>query len=229
MSKRKKRNKASAPKAAPPPKRWVLPVVCYVLAFVLYVGSCTLAIIQDSSRIRSGAIRQQELTLSSFSTGSIQVLDNAPGGEERFVSTDEDPQLLYYNVQGVYITQLTFDAVSHKPGGEIVLYYNTRQDQGAQFSEWRKVWATQAADGSWRFDLGGKKIYALRLDPDTAGGVIWTVRRIAFNDYKPAVDYYLPSVQPLFLLLILPGLVAAGIAEGKNILQWGRALREAKK
>lgn len=223
MSKKKKKH-SGAKQSAPREKAWKLPLICYIVALGLYLLGCTYSFVQDTSRIYSGAIVRQAYKLEDLALESIEQLADE-NGMQRFVSTDDDPKILYYSLQGTYITRVGFNATSNKPGGEMVLYYTTSSAQGLKFTDRQKVWAQQYADGSWYFDLGGKKVYGLRLDPDTTGGVVWTVKELMFNAPKPFGAYYAPNAQPMFLLLLLPGLAAAGIQEGRRIWRLAKAAR----
>lgn len=219
MSKKSKKNKQkNTPKI-----QWKLPLLFYIAALALYLLGCTYSFVQDHARTGSGAIVQQQMYLEDFTLQSIKVLEGAEGTEQ-FVSTDNDPQMIYYNPRGVYITRLVFNASPNKAGGEMVLYYTTAANQ-SNFTETQKLWARQAQDGSWYFDLGGKKIYALRLDPDTAGGVVWTVQNITLNPPKTFWAYFFPTAQPVFLLLLLPGLAAAVFAQGQRVWRLAKASR----
>lgn len=210
--------------AAAPSRRWLLVPLCYLLAVLVYFGICAVSYFSASSRIKGGSMPSRTLHLEDFILESVIQLEDE-NGRQRFVSTDGDPKLVYSPAQPFYAGRFIFDAASNRPGGEIVLYYITQP--GQPFSENNKLWAQQADDGSWYFDLGGREVAALRLDSDTEGGVVWTVNRLALEAEKPLSAYFAPSAQQVMLLLILPGFAAAlglgivGVAEhGRR--QWRR-------
>lgn len=223
MSKHKRKKPQSAIKGKAAPQRksrpWVSVVVCYVLAVLLYVGGCTLSIVQDGLRVQNSGVVQQRLTLADFvPVGMVQREDDAEG-RQTIISTDDDPQLWYGNGNGFYMTRLVFDAQSDRPSGEIVLYYATQLDEDGEpiLSEDQKLWAQQDAEGRWVFDLSGVEVYALRLDPGTKGGIYWTIDEILLNAPRPVTSYYVPSAQPLVLMALLPGLAAVLWNQGRRL------------
>lgn len=196
-------------------RSWVLPVVCYALAVVLYAGGCTALLVRDVWRSQAGELGRAALPLAAFGLESAVAMEPLDG-RERFVSTDPDPHLIYAPGEAFAATLLVVDATAHKPPGEMLLYYETALGEG--FSEQRKLWARRFADGRWYFDLGGRRVSALRLDPDAVGGVIWTVGAITLNENKPYWMYYLPDARVALALLALPGLAAMALREGRMLL-----------
>ncbi|MGD9559004.1 MAG: hypothetical protein AB7V55_00165 [Oscillospiraceae bacterium] len=188
--------------------KWL--VWCYVLAVVLWLAIGGATLLRDALRLSSGRLVQTPLTFGDFELESIRLLEDEPG---RMVSTDPDPQMIYAPQQGFYATRLEFAARAlNKAPGEMTLYYTTRTDEG--FSDKNKLWARQRGDGSWYFDLGGRWVHRLRLDPDTAGGVLWQVEGIVLNARKPWPAYFVPDAGSVFLLLFAPAFAWAVLSEG---------------
>ena len=218
--KRKTKPLITAPPAAKeapvksPRNFWRIPLLCYAITWALYVCACTLSLWNTNDRLQDGAAPQRTLAVADFELYGVEML-SPQNGRQRFVSTDSDPQLIYLRPEGAYFTRFVFDATANHPGGEMVLYYTTSPEQ--TFSEKQKLWAQQAEDGSWFFDLSGRLVYAIRFDPNTTSGVVWTVNHMSLNEEKPAWAYYFPSPQPIVLLLLLPGFAAACISETKKI------------
>lgn len=192
--------------------------LCYLVAAVLYLGICLYGLVLNAVLVNGGQLARRQLFLQDFEQQSILQLENE-GENQRFVSTDGDPALIYTRAEGFYAGRFVFRATPNHPGGEMVLYYTTAP--GQPFSEGQKLWARQTADGGWYFDLGGKKLYSLRLDTDTAGGVVWQVESMILGETRPALSYFIPGAQPLFLLLLLPGLGAALLLQGAALWRQG--------
>lgn len=184
--------------------------LCYLIAVVVYLGTCTFTLVRNSIYSVAGKMQPQQLTLQNFTHNSITLLSDDDLGRQRFVSTDADPQLVYVLPEKDPVGRVTFKATPHKPGGEITLYYTSNED----FTEKNKLWAKQAGDGSWYFDLGGRSVAAIRIDPDTAStGIEWTVENITLNSNRPAYTYFIPGAGKALVLLLAPGLAAVLINE----------------
>lgn len=106
----------------------------------------------------------------------------------------------------------------------MTLYYTAQP--GEAFSPQKRLTARADGEGRWYFDLGGRKVSALRFDPGTKGGVLWRNWAITLNEAKPPLAYFAPTAQTAFLLLFLPGFCAALLLE---LLQLAAAWRRAGK
>lgn len=195
-------------------------VLAYAAALVLYFALCGVAFARSRAWQAGGALTRRELPLAALTQNSILPRDGAGGGE-RFVSTDGDPQLVYtQDGAPFYAGRVTFAATPHKPAGEIALYYTTAE--GQKYTEKQKIWAKQAPDGSWYFDLPQRRLYSLRIDPGTVGGVIWQVQRVVLNDVRPPASFFVPDALTLLLLLCAPGFLVALTAEAGRIVRQGK-------
>ena len=196
------------------PKRWQVMVVlvCYGAALLFYLAVCGFQLLADQLHMQNGQLQKRDLPFDSFYAEGVVLSDNPEGGTD-LVSSDPDPRLVYSPGEPFYVSRFTFAAeTSNKPGGEMVLYYTTRP--GEDFSEQKKLSAQRGEDGNWFFDLGGKKVTALRFDPDTTGGVLWRNWSITLNDEKPVIDYFLPDARVIFVLLFVPAFLLAVLMEG---------------
>lgn len=192
-------------------KRWMVPVAFYLLALLIYVASCFVLWARDAVNLQDGLLNRRQLWLEDFTLVSVLQLATVDG-KQSFVSTDSDPQLHYLPNTAFRVNRVVFSATAtSKPSGEIALYYTTQT--GDDFSEDKKIWAKQNQNGDWYFDLWGRKITGLRLDPDTSGGVVWHVNSIVLNEKIPPADYFIPSARAVFALVFFPPLVAAGLLE----------------
>lgn len=201
-------------------RRVLIPLICYAVALVVYLGVCTAGLLRGSG---VGGAAETAIPLEELSLSGFEPRGETPG---LFVSTGTDPQIYYEPEAPFRAAGLRFTAQSvNKPGGEMVLY--TRGPGDETYSERRKLWAAQAPDGSWYFDLGGE--YAgLRFDPDTAGGVLWQVEALSLVHTKPALYYYLPDGPTVAALVLLPAFGAALLAEGGNLVRLARVRRQAQ-
>jgi len=111
---------------------------------------------------------------------------------------------------------LTFEASFDRPIVEMVLYYTTEAD--APFNERQKLWAKQDADGHWFFDLAGRSYTALRLDPDSIGGVLWDYERVTLNAPRPAARYFIPDARGWLVLLFAPLLAWGALGELLDVI-----------
>lgn len=163
------------------------------------------------------SLQAKPLTLEDFTLVSSLLVENEPNA---FVSTDPDPQLVYTQEQPFRVGRFTFSATSNKPGGEMVLYYTQEQDYlTSGFSEKNKIWAKQLPNGTWYFDLEGKEVTAIRLDPDTVGGVVWQVNKIELNAAKSFGAYFAPTGISILAVLLGPLLVGAIVLYIKQMVQ----------
>lgn len=189
---------------------WFLVVVCYALALVVYVGSAGFALVRDTLRANRGTLVQTQLLLGDFAQSGIKPLEE-DDGLQIFVTTDDDAQLIYTPEQPFYAGIVKFIAVPNKPTGAIVLYYTT--SAGAGFSERNKMWARQNSSGEWYFNLGGRKVHSLRLDPDSLGGVEWQMEGVTVGGRQAPAEYFAPTPLRMFIMLLVPGLAAALLLE----------------
>ncbi len=184
-------------------KRWLLPVVLYVLALVgTLVGDCvSLAI--DTRDKQSGLLAPRTLTVADFT------LVNAVAQGETVTSTNEDPQMLY-GPADIRLDTLTLRVQYDKHSYERCLYYTTAP--GEAFGQEKRVWPVENADGSVTFSLPAG-VVAIRLDPGSRTDLVMRFDSIVLNSPRTVADYFLPSGGGWFALLALPGLAAA-------VLQW---------
>lgn len=190
-------------------RAWMLLLFFYLIALLAWLAAGAVSLAIEGMRTTSGALPQRQLAFEDFTlVGLATVAEH----DNWLVSTDTDPQLVYTPAAPVRVSRLEFSARPlNKAPGEMTLYYTTRPGEG--FSDAKKLWAQRLPDGSWYFDLGGRQVTALRLDPDTAGGVIWQVEGIVLNAPRPWLAHFLPGAGVLFLLVALPPLAWAAVSE----------------
>lgn len=198
-------------------RRWLLPLLCYAVAILLWFAVGGVALLRDTLYTNNGRLWRQELDFYDFDDQFGLLAPEDFTAEPWFASTDPDPQLILRFAEGRYVTRFVFAGKPVNHGsGEMVLYYTTSPDDGEPgdgFSERKKLWAAQDASGAWVFDTGGKTLYALRFDPASYAGVYWDVERMVLNEAKPAWQYFVPDGLQAALLLFLPLLAWAFLRE----------------
>lgn len=195
--------------------------VCYLLAVALWAASCFVgSALMLNYKLRgempTAALTPAELTTESFAPYSSNEWWTPPDDDPNwYLSTDSDPHI-YWQGAG-YIEQVELMAAHKLPPGAVALYY--LKPGQTEYSEAQKVFARTAAPGVYRFDLGGKYVTGLRIDPDSVGGVPTLFGGIALN---PAVPWYLrfiPQGGQWLALALCPALVAAVLALLRQVLQ----------
>lgn len=203
----------------PRPKRKVrLLMLCYAAALLAWVLWGTVALVRANILRGNGSMPARPLQWAEAETATGLIETEGWDAESLWLlSFDNDPQVVWH-LAGTRVQRLVFDATAvNSPAGEMVLYYTTRPDE--PFSERNKLWAQQDGEGRYYFDLGGRRIERLRLDPDAAGGIIWQVRGITLNAAKPAFAYYRPDTLQMVALLLMPVLAWAFIGEAWAFVQ----------
>ena len=196
-------------------KSWLVPLLCYGAALLLWFGLSVFFLARDIQREKAGLLEPKDMLFSDFYADGMITRESPEGGMD-LISAAADPKLIYSPGESFYVRRLSFSyRKSNTPGGEMWLYYTTRP--GENFSEHRRVAAKQAGDGSWFFDLGGREVTALRLDPTPGGGVLWRNWRITLNSEKPTEAYFLPDARPVFAVLFLPAFASAAVLEGLRL------------
>lgn len=201
-------------------------LVCYLLVIVLYLAVCGILLLRDVLRTEAGLMPYHSLSVEDFPVQEgVKMLDSVPGEDAvRFISIFYDPYFGIEFPEGIYAGRFVVRAEPLNKGcGEMMLYYTTRP--GEDFSDRQKLWAQQDASGAWVFDLGGKKVYGLRWDPDTVSTVVWRLDSIELNVFKPAIAYFWPNAQTIAVLLTVPVLLWAVLAEGVAFVQPMLSLR----
>ena len=58
-------------------------------------------------------------------------------------------------------------------------------------------------NGSYRFDLGGRQVEEIRIDPDSVGGVITRFDGVQLNPQTPWYQAFVPTTAGVLLFFIL--------------------------
>ncbi len=185
--------------------RYLLPI-CFISAAVIWLLYCGGFLLRDVLRIQNGTLATQ--TLHFYDSGDQYGL-LAPASAEEFdkdpwfITTDPDPQLIFYFPDGQVVNQFVFSGnLVGRGSGEMAVYYTETPNDS--FSEEHKIWAQKSGDNSWVFDLHGKNVYSLRFDPASLAGVYWQVDSMTLNPEVSALSYFVPDALEIAFLLIGP-------------------------
>lgn len=177
--------------------------ICYAAAAVLWALWCLVGSGVMLNYKLGGHMPAQTLHLADMQLESL--VPYPAGGGGWYVSSDADPHLLL-PAEG-YVETVELHAQYKLPGNGVALYY--RRPGQADYSERQKVFARLDADGVFRFDLGGRVVSGLRIDPDSLGGVPILVESVVINPTRPWYLRLVPGAGAWLVLLFAPALAAA--------------------
>lgn len=177
--------------------------LCYAVALVAWLLRCFVGSGLMLYYRHSGRMPAVTLTLADFEMESLVACADEEDGW--YVSSDADPHLLWR--QQAYVETVQLHAQYGLPPGGVALYY-LRPGQ-TEYRESQKVYARVTAAGEYSFDLGGRYVTELRIDPDSRGGVSILVQDVRINPPTPWFLRLVPSGGWCLLLLFAPALAAA--------------------
>lgn len=174
-------------------------------AFAVYGCAVTLTHKADGSMI-SRTLTADELTFESFVCYDDDEWHTAPVDEPGwYLSTDNDPHILWTGE--AWVESVALDAVHYLPPGSVALYYLCPGQ--TDFTESQKVFARISGESQYTFDLGGIAVTALRIDPDSVGGVPTRLDGIELNPAQPWYLRFVPDGGQWLVLLFAPAVAAA--------------------
>lgn len=189
-------------------------LLAYLLALVLWlvqglVGSAIMLNHKLKGEMSRQTVAPADLVTESFAPYSSNQWWTPPDDDpDWYLSTDSDPHI-YWQGQG-YIETVRLYAGHRLPPGGVALYYLLPGQ--TDYSETQKVYANVTDTGVYTFDLGGRWVTGLRIDPDSVGGVPTLFTGIELNPATPWYDRFLPSGGQWLVLLFVPALAAAAAA-----------------
>lgn len=195
---------------------------CYLAALIIWLAQGVGVLVQTAWYAHEGLAATRSLGLDELELVSFRPYEDVEytdGGW--YISTDTDPQ--FHWQQRAWVRRVVLDITHIKPGCGVELYY--RLPGQADFSARQTVYATRDAEGRLVFDLGGKLVEALRIDPDSVGGVLTRFHSLTINPPQGWYTAFVPSAGEWMLLLGLPLLAAALIAETGSLLGLPRQRR----
>lgn len=187
--------------------------LCYALAAVLWVVWCILQSAVMLTYKMKGEMPCQTLTAADLQFDGFDRYDSreewtAPDERtEWYLSTNNDPHI-FWQGRG-YLVTVRLEAEHRLPPGGVALYYLVPGE--TDYSETRKVFAS-IVDGGYEFDLGGRYVTGLRIDPDSQGGVPTWLGGVVLNPAHLWLLDLLPNGGQWLLLLFGPVLAAAAAA-----------------
>lgn len=206
-------------------------LVAYLLAAVLwlasgFVGSAVMLNYKLQGKMPQRTVPPEELQTESFAPYSSNQWWTPPDDDPAwYLSTDSDPHI-YWQGQG-YIERVRLYAGHRLPPGGVALYYLLPGQ--TDYSETQKVYASVTGAGEYTFDLGGRWVTGLRIDPDSVGGVPTLFHGIELNPAAPWYTRFVPDGGQWLLLLFGPALAAAAAGLAQAILRGERDPQDVEK
>ena len=204
-------------------------LLAYLLAVVFWLvqgllGSVVMLNYKLKGEMPRQTVAPADLTTESFAPYSSNEWWTPPDDNPNwYLSTDSDPHI-YWQGQG-YIETVRLYAGHRLPPGGVALYYLLPGQ--TDYSETQKVYANVTDTGVYTFNLGGRWVTGLRIDPDSVGGVPTLFTGIELNPATPWYDRFLPSGGQWLVLLFVPALAAAAVALLLSLFgKDGRTLQE---
>lgn len=197
--------------------------LCYLGALTVWLVYCLLgcAAVLDhkmDGTMRTLTLAPEELVLESLVPYTDLPGKEPPDGREGwYVSTDGDPHILWQGAAYVETVQLL--AEHRQPAGGVVLYYLLPGQ--TDYRESQKVFARCSGQGVYTFDLGGKTVVGLRIDPDSRGGVQTLLQGVRINPETAWYLRFVPGGGQWLLLLALPALAAALVGLALDLCKKG--------
>lgn len=183
--------------------------VCYGLAAALWVaswlwGGFVLLRWNLQGQMPRRAADAQELSYEGVAFYAENGWTPPGEGGNWCISTDSDPRI-YWQGQG-YLDNVTLKVRYKLPPDAVVLYYLTPGQ--TDYTEKQKVFG-KVLDGGVYFDVGGRYVTGLRIDPDSRGGVPTRLDGIYLNENTSYLRRLLPDIGQWVLLLTAPAAAAA--------------------
>lgn len=198
------------------PIRWLAAAYLAVLALWLLLSGVSLG--KSAWYTHRGMKAETSLAWSDLTGVGVQKLEDQGEGDW-YVSTDTDPQLHWSvpNPEGVYLETVELRMEQLAPGQAVVLYWKAPGQ--ADFSAAQMVYAQKTADGVYSFDLGGRVVSEIRLDPDSVGGVTTRFNGVTLNPAKGWYAAFVPTATGLVLGLLAPPVLVAVLWELRAVLE----------
>ena len=157
-----------------------------------------------------------DLTFESFMSYAEDEWATPPDERENwYLSTDNDPHIFWEGE--VFVETVRLEVEQLLPPGSVTLYYRTPGQ--TDYRETQKVFAWRDAGGAYVFDLGGRTVSGLRIDPDSVGGVPTRLVGVELNAPRPWFLAFVPDGGQWLLLLFGPVLAAAFAALLRQIIR----------
>lgn len=202
--------------------------LCYALAAALWLAYClagcaVMLYHKSAAQMPQQTLTAEDLTFESFVNYAELEWDTPPDDDPRwYLSTDNDPKI-FWSGEG-YVERVTLLAGHRYPAGSVVLYYLLPGQ--ADYSEAQKLYAAVSGEGEYTFDLGGRMVAGLRIDPDSVGGVPTLFDGVVLNPAEPWFLRFWPQGGAWAVLLGGPAVAAALV---QTAAQLAAALKNRRK
>lgn len=195
---------------------------CYLAALFLWLAQGVGVLVQTAWYTGQGMAGERTITMDDLGMISIKRYENEqdPDGVW-YVSTDSDPQFFWEG--DVWVRKIVLDIEHARPGNGVELYY--RLAGQAVYSARQTVYAERDAEDRFVFDLGGKLVSGLRIDPDSLGGIPTRFNALVIDPPQGWYTAFVPNAGQWLLLLFLPLLFSALAAEVGSLLGLPRQKR----
>ena len=148
-------------------------------------------------------------TLFNNLTGSNQYVGNWPGVtvEKKEGKLKGEKDVIIQDLPGIYsLSPYTLEEVVSRT-------YLVKEKPGqTDYTEAQKVYATATAPGVYTFDLGGRWVTGLRMDPDSVGGVPTLFTGIELNPARAWYTRFIPTAGWWLVLAFGPCIAAAFVS-----------------
>lgn len=198
---------------------WQL-ALCYLAAALLWLAFCGAGLAKTAYYTQKGLCPSRTLAWDELGKSSIEELQYSGDGVW-YVSTDPDSQLYWSGP--AYLDRVVWRAGYETSGFAVVLYYKTPGK--ADYSERNSIYATETAPGEYTFQIGGKLVDEIRIDPDSVGGVITRFDGAQLNPARPWYTAFAFTAKGLAAFLLLPLLALAVLHELWALAAMLRALK----
>ncbi len=193
------------------------------LTLLFWLAQGAFSISKTAFYNSNGLGAQQVLAFENLSYESLIPYLGGDGDDVLWlVSTDSDPQLYW---QGdAYVTTVTVEISYNRPATGAELYYLLEGQEA--FSAAQIVYPTVADDGTLVFDVGGKRVSALRLDTESDGGILTCIASITLNQSNAFwwLAPFVPSAAQWILLVLIPLVTFAVYTELRALTRMACAL-----
>lgn len=191
---------------------------CVLAILAVWLGLVLVGAAQTVWYREKGLYETVTLGLEDMTLTAIKPYDkDTPPEETWFVSTDSDPQMLWEGE--AYLNRVVLKVEHSRPGNGVELYYRLAGQE--DFSQRQIIYARQNSEGWYEFDLRGKLVSGIRIDPDSEGGVLTRFEGVELNALWPWQERMVPTPGQAMVLLCLPVVAAAVIGQG---LKWKRGI-----
>lgn len=184
-------------------------LACYAGGLVVFLAAHLVGFVQNRVAYANGQLAPGQLSVQDFALQDVEV---QPDGT--LLTLGGDPQMLLLDT-GRRVENVRIDFTYARPPLLENVFWKTPNQEYST----RRMAYPNAAGQHCLPAAGGQ---GLRIDPGTQISNIITVNSIVVNQKRPLWQFFTPTAGEVFLLLVLPGLLAAGLSITRNSGLWRR-------